>query len=87
MIKADGDITISMSLEMTARAGEVPVSKGRTSTLAPYFLKRPSFSATYRITEAKIGGIHGAAITIFELAAFTVVEPMAPKNRAQQHSQ
>ena len=41
-----GDSAMSMSPATTARAAAVPLSNGRTSTSAPYFLKKPCFSAT-----------------------------------------
>ena len=61
----DGDIDMSMSPAITARAAAVPLSNGRSSTLAPYFLNSPTFSAVSGCTVVKIGGMPGMPITTF----------------------
>src|SRR5215469_13414797 len=59
--RTDGESEKSMSPDRTARAAAVPLSKDFTSTSPPYFLKKPSLSATIAIVDTKIGGIPGAA--------------------------
>lgn len=66
-----------MSPATTARAAAAPVSKGRTSTLAPYFLKKPPPSATSTTTAAKMVGMPGVAKTSF----FSSARPAAVPSR------
>ena len=54
-----GDREMSMSPVCTARAATVPLSKFRSCTSSPYFLKKPASRATYCCTVTKTGGTPG----------------------------
>src|SRR6185437_3969526 len=60
-----GDQAMSTLPATTARAAAVPLSKGRNSTSAPCFLKKPCVSATCAMVTEKIGGMPGKAMVSF----------------------